>query len=232
MNHRELLPDYVLGLLSEKENQEVESYLVSSSAARAELAQLQKTLVRLSESVPEQTPQISFAAIQQRLKQPLLTLEPSSPRYSGWAKQLREWRNYALAASLALAIIGFSWALQLQKQLGQTQAETRKINYWLAHNNVKVSLLSPAYDAAEVENYGSLILLEDGRCLFIMKYDPPAGKSYQVWGQKYNLRTSLAISQTRLIEVKYTDYEVLGVSLEPYGGSPEPTETLSRVSTR
>jgi anti-sigma-K factor RskA len=230
MNPRELLPDYVLGLLSEKEKQEVEGYLASSSAARAELIRLQKTLVKLSESIPEQTPQTSFASIQQRLKQPI-TLEPSPPRYSGWAKQFREWRNYALAASVALAIVGFSWALQLQKQLGQTQTESYRINYWLAHDNVRVAMLKPAYETSDVENYGSLILLEDGRCLFVMKYDPPPGKSYQVWGQKDNQRTSLAVSQTRLIEVTYTDYEVIDISLEPYGGSLEPTQTLSRVST-
>ena len=161
MNLHDLLPDYVLGLLSESERLEVEKYLASSGAARAELNRLQKTLVQLSEAVPAQTPQSSFEDIQKRLKQP--ALEPSKPRYSGWNKQLREWRNYALTASVALAIIGFSWALQLQKQLGQTQADQRKVNYWLAHDNVKTVMLSPVDYNSDIKNYGNVILLEDGQ---------------------------------------------------------------------
>lgn len=228
MNPHDLLPDYVLGLLSPQEIQEVERYLASSGAARVELEKLQKTLVQLSESVPSQTPKSSFEDLQKRLRQPSPALEPSKPRYS---KQFREWRNYALAASIALAIIGFSWALQLQKQLGQTRAEQSKVNYWLAHDNVKTVMLSPIDYNTDVKNYGSVILLEDGRCLFILRQEPPAGKSYQVWGQTETEPVSLAISQQRLIEVQYSEYQVIGVSLEPLGGSPKPTQPLSRIST-
>ncbi len=228
MNLNDLLPDYVLGLLSPEERLEVEKYLASSGAARAELSRLQKTLIQLSEAVPAQTPKSSFEDIQKRLKQPVL--EPSKPRYSGWNKQLREWRNYALTASVALAIIGFSWALQLQKQLGQTQAEQNKVNYWLAHDNVKTVMLSPLVQDTDVKNYGSVVLLEDGRCLFMLRNEPPKGKSYQVWGHMNGVPTSLAISQTRLIEVNYGDYKKIGISLEPYGGSPQPTQPLSQIS--
>jgi anti-sigma-K factor RskA len=234
MNPRELLPDYVLGLLSKEEKLEVETYLASSSTAQQELANLQKTLVKLTESIPGQSPQSSFRNIQQRLRQPAKPLEASTPRYSGsnrWSKQLREWRNYALTASVALAIIGFAWALQLKKQLTQTYAEQNKVNYWLTHDNLRAFNLSPIVQDPNLKSYGSLILLEDGRCLFVLKENPPAGKSYQVWGQKNGESFSLAVSQVKLIEVKYTDYEVIGVSLEPYGGSPAPTQPLSRVAT-
>ncbi len=235
MNPRELLPDYVLGLLSEKEKLEVETYLANSQAAQEELSNLQKTVVKLTESIPEQTPQSSFQAIQQRLKQPIKTLEPSKPRYSGWNKQLREWRNYALTASVALAIIGFSWALQLQKQLGQTQAEQSKINYWLAHDKVSVFVLTPHSQDVSTSNlstgnYGTAILLEGGRCLLVLKSEAPYGKSYQVWGQTNGNSVSLAISHDKLIEIDYTGYEAIEVSLEPYGGSTQPTQLLSRFS--
>jgi anti-sigma-K factor RskA len=229
MNPFDLLPDYVLGLLTESEKLEVEKYLASSGAARAELIKLQKTLVSLSEAMPEQTPKTTFKDIQNRLKQPVSA--PAKPRYTIWTRQLREWRNYALAASITLAFIGFSWALQLQKQLQQTQAEQRKVNYWLAHDNVKTVVLNPVDNNPDIRNFGSVVLLEDGRCLFMLYNDPPAGKSYQVWGQGYNDPVSLAVSQSKFIEVNYTEYKVLGVSLEPYGGSPEPTQPLSRIST-
>lgn len=228
MNPIDLLPDYALGLLSESERLEVETYLASSSAARAELLKLQQTLISLSEAVPEQTPKTTFKDIQAHLKQPIPLLTKPKSR---WTKQLKEWRNYALAASMVLALIGFSWALQLQKQLQQTQAEQHKINYWLAHDNIKTMTLHPLENNIDVKTYGNAILLEDGRCLFVLYSDPPPGKSYQVWGQGHDKPVSLAISQSKLIEVQYSDYKVIGVSLEPYGGSPVPTQPLSRIST-
>jgi anti-sigma-K factor RskA len=232
MNPREMLPDYVLGLLSAQERLEVEQYLAGSSVARAELASLQQTLVKLSEALPEQVSQSTWQDVQQRLQRPAGSYKPltRAVKQPWWQNQAREWRNYALAASLMLAVIGFGWALNLQKQLAQSKAEQNKITYWLGHDNIRTLTLTPVSQNV-TDNYGTILLLEDGRCLFMLKNPPPIGKSYQVWGQLDGQSTSLAVSQNRLIDVKYTDYETVGVSLEPLGGSPMPTQPLSRVPT-
>jgi anti-sigma-K factor RskA len=240
MNPRELLPDYVLGLLSPEETKVVEAYLLDSSVARAELATLQQTFVKLTESVPSETPKTSWQDVQQRLstakkhtsqqKQSFAKVRPV------WYQQLREWRNYALAASLALAVIGFSWGLNLQRQLAQTRTEQNKLTYWLNHDDARTMTLKPTSGTAMPEDIGLVLLLPDGRCLFILKNAPPPDKSYQAWGQDSKAEQdkgqpiSLGVSNGRLIEVTYTGYDVIGVSLEPEGGSPAPTQPLGRTS--
>jgi anti-sigma-K factor RskA len=241
MNPRELLPDYVLGLLSPEETKVVEAYLLDSSVARAELATLQETFVKLTESVPSETPKTSWKDVQRRLAagnqaEMKRTTTKQTRTRPVWHKQLREWRNYALAASLALAIIGFSWGLSLQRQLTQTRTEQNKLSYWLNHDDARTMTLKPISGTAMSEGIGLVLLLPDGRCLFILKNAPPPDKSYQAWGQDSKAEQdkgqpiSLGVSNGRLIEVSYTGYDTIGVSLEPKGGSPAPTQPLGRTS--
>lgn len=230
MNERDLLPDYVLGLLSPEETLAVEKYLADSSTARAELQALQRTLVKMSESAPVSTPQTSFEEIQRRLAtakqseskpQPV----PVKPGKSFWYRELRDWHNYAVAASLALAILGLSWGWNARQEARRIETENETLNEWLAYGDLSMTSLRDANDNA----IGTVLISPRNYALFVLNTPPPAGKSYQAWGRTNGTITSLAITENRLIPVKSEGFERIGVSLEPLGGSPQPTQPLGNI---
>jgi anti-sigma-K factor RskA len=230
MNPRELLPDYVLGLLSPEETLAVEKYLEGSSSARAELQALQKTLIKLSENAPMATPQISFQDIQRRLaiaKQTESKTQPVpvKPNKPFWYKELHDWHNYAVAGSLALAILGLSWGWNARQEAKRIEAENDTLNEWLAYGDLSMVGLRDQAD----NPIGTVLVSPRDYALFILNTPPPAGKSYQAWGRANGTITSLAITENRLIAVKSEGFERIGVSLEPLGGSPQPTQPLGGI---
>ncbi len=227
MNPRELLPDYVLGLLSPAEKQAVENYLESSSTARSELEALQKTFIKLSESTPPATPQTSFQDLQRRLENAKPSHhQPVKAEKSFWYKELRDWHNYALAASLALAAIGFSWGYNARQEAQRIEGENTTLNEWLAYGDLRMTKLNNENS----EQIGTVLISPRDYALFVLDTPPPAGKSYQAWGRVNDTVTSLAISEERLIPIKTDGFERVGVSLEPLGGSPQPTEPLGGIA--
>lgn len=233
MNPRELLPDYVLGLLSPEEASAVEKYLEGSSSARAELESLQKTFVKLSESTPVATPSTSLQDIQRRLtnvkpshQQPTpVNIAPLKTTQPWWYKELRDWHNYALAASLVLAVIGFSWGYNARQEASRIEAENTTLNEWLAYGDLRMTKLNNESN----QQIGTVLVSPRDYALFILDTPPPTGKSYQAWGRVNDTITSLAITEKRLIPIQTDGFERVGVSLEPLGGSPQPTNPLGGI---
>lgn len=224
MKERELLPDYLLDSLSPQDKQAVEKYLEGSSAARAELQTLQQTLIKLSESVPSATPQTSFQDIQRRLN--IAKSSESQPQPTPdkpfWYKELLEWRNYALVASLVLAVIGWNRSWNTQQEAKRIAAENETLNEWLAYGDLSMTSLRDTND----NTIGTVLISPRNYALFILNTPPPPGKSYQAWGRVNDTVTSLAITEDRLIPIKTQGFERIEVSLEPRGGSPQPTQPL------
>jgi anti-sigma-K factor RskA len=225
MNPRELLPDYVLGLLSPEETLLVEKYLEGSSTARAELKTLQQTFVRLSENAARELPQTTLADVQRKLAtakhQTLSEKTFSKPP----ATFRHDWRNYALAASLLLAATGVFWGFTARQQTILLQSENETIGHWLAYGDLSMVSLKDENDTA----IGTVLVSPRDYALFILNTPPPAGKNYQVWGRVKDTVTSLAVSKDRLLEVNCKGFERVGVSLEPAGGSPQPTKPLGGI---
>jgi anti-sigma-K factor RskA len=229
MNPRELLPDYVLGLLSLEEKVLVEKYLADSSTARAELQALQQTFIKLSENAPSALPKTSYQDLQRRLRTAKQTpTKPTPPIKTTkplWHKELREWRNYAIAASLALAVLGWSWSWNTQQEAKRIATENETLNEWLAYGDLTMSPLKDEGNNA----IGTVLVSPRNYALFILNTPPPAGKSYQAWGRVNGTVTSLAVAENRLIPVNCKGFERIGVSLEPAGGSPQPTQPLGGI---
>jgi hypothetical protein len=76
---------------------------------------------------------------------------------------------------------------------------------------------------------GTVLISPRDYALFVLNTPPPAGKSYQAWGRVNGTVTSLAITEDRLIPVRSEGFERIGVSLEPLGGSPQPTQPLGGI---
>ena len=235
------LTDYALGLLEPAEAAEIEILLERSEAARADLSSLNASLVTLTEALPPLEPPVrAWDALQARLESlpeitpvvapPVLQRPPSRP-YLAWA----------VAACLALVAAGeLVWVQRLQQQLqtaSQQQArETTLVADFLGAPQVKKILLY----GRQREGLGSVLAHPGGDALFVLGKAPPAGQSYQAWGHSSNdwepgsgeQLTSLEVSNSPVFAVATQRFTALYLSLEPLGGSPQPTYPLSRVSLR
>ena len=238
----ERLTDYALGLLGPDEVAELEALLKRSEAARADLKSLNASLVTLTEALPPlEPPMRAWDALQARLESspaatpavtstaPPVRQRPPSRPYLGWA----------LAACLALVAAGeLVWVQRLQQQLNlasqQQVRETTLVADFLSAPQVKkISLYG-----RQREGLGSVLARPSGGALFVLGKAPPPGQSYQAWGHVGNdwepgsdeQLTSLEVSNSPVFEVATQKFTALYLSLEPVGGSPQPTYPISRVS--
>lgn len=250
MNARDLLSDYAFGELDPEATAEVEALLASSAEARAELRQLQAALVRLSETLPPVTPPAGsweqlaarIAAFDDRFSLEATSASPTtvpkmaptrlpptrSPMNSGWL-------GWSLAACLALVAVGEGlWLDRSQRASREVQTEARLVAAYLGDPQVERLGLQ----GRERERLGSVLTDTAGRALFVLDAPPPAGQSYQAWGHSSDgwepgsseQLTSLAVSESSIFEINTQPFVALYVSLEPRGGSVQPTFPLSRVS--
>lgn len=209
-NLRELLPDYALDLLGDEERQLLEAQLGADPELHRELEDLQHTLYRLPESLTPVTPPPGvFAKVQRRTSSRRLWL-----------------RAAAAAAILALLWLGsFSFNQYVQNRvLAQEQA---KVSSWMSNPKAEWRLLKDASG----QSFGTMLWLPDGRCLIVLSEVAPQGKVYQAWGRRVGENPiSLGTFSGRVFETHYQEFQTMGVSLEPPGGSPQPTHPLGRVA--
>lgn len=216
----ELLPDYALGLLAPGEAAELEVHLAQCERCRAELRRLNEVMARWVDELPGEAPPELWPQIAARLSQPSQTSPPPAARRTRpW------WQPWLLAASLLAAALGLGWGGWQAGLNRQLSGEQRKVAAWLSRDDVRVLAL-PEVDGRRV---GSVLLLSDGRALFVMREAPADSLAYQAWGHRDGERVPLGLSSGTLLEVPYQGFEFIGLSLEPKGGSPQPTRPLGRV---
>lgn len=239
MNAQERLPEYALGTLEPAEMAEVEVLLATSEEARTELRQFRETLVTLTEGLPPVQPpmgvwdklqvQLEPTPIAARTPPPVIKMpkRPPSRGYFAWG----------LAACLALVAAGeLLWVNSAQRAYQQVQREAYLVtNFLSAPETQRISLRG-----RQRQGIGSVLMRPDGEALFVLREPPPEGRSYQAWGHTSDdwepssreRLTSLSISDDQVFEVDAENYVALYLSLEPTGGSPQPTYPVSRVSLR
>ena len=208
----ELLPDYLSGDLSPQERRDLERHLETCETCRRELQGLERTLVTLIDQLPPMpVPSGSWQAIERRI---------------GSGQRRWRWEPFAVAAGLILAAVSGVWGLSEQRTARQLRAEQRKVAGWLSRPDMRALPIDGGG-----ERIGGVLLLGDGRALFVLDEYPPRGRAYQAWGRRDDEVVPLETTQRRILEVRYQDFERIGVSLEPPGGSSTPTEPLGTVPT-
>ncbi|HEX7021495.1 MAG TPA: anti-sigma factor [Trueperaceae bacterium] len=227
MSHpQDLLPDYALGTLGAEERARVEAHLEDCEACRTEVRRTSESLVRLVEALPEAPPPPgAWDAIQARL--PAASSEvPAGVSQGPTRRPARSsWRGWAALAALVLVLAGGWWGFGEVRQVERLRAEQQQVARWLAQPQVeRMPLLDKAGD-----KLGGLLMLPDGRALFVLQHPPAAGRAYQAWGHKGDRLVSLGVFERPVFEVPYEDYEALYLSLEPEAGSGRPTHGLAAV---
>lgn len=180
MSPHDNLAEYVLGTLAPAEEAEVEAYLARSQDARAELRELQASLVALTESLPAATPRAEvWTNIQAQLaaersetaSRPVddkpLTFRPARRSY---ANRL----SWPLAACLGLvALTSLFWGFRSYSAYQKVAGETLLIAGFLAEPLVQKRTLRGPDD----KGLGGVLFGPEGRALFVLDRAPGPGLS-------------------------------------------------------
>ena len=198
----ELLPDYVLGLLTPERTAAVEAHLAGCEACQEEAWRLGAPLVFMTEALPqrEAPPPRVWEGIEARLRDERRELRsvqiqeaepiaeagedeafPYVPQLGGIPTRYG-WLA-AACVSLLLVLSGV-WGFENYRALQRAQDDTRLLSAFLAR---------PGVDRVVLENVlangtngpgglGSILLAPDGEALFVLEEPAPPGRAYQAWG--------------------------------------------------
>ncbi|MEW6420369.1 MAG: anti-sigma factor [Deinococcota bacterium] len=210
----DLLPGYVLGDLAAQEAETVEVHLLGCPSCRAEVARLWDALFSLADDLPAAAPSAGTWDRIQARRQPLRVQPPHRSVWPWWSA----------AAVVALLALGGSVTWSQFHPARQASVER-----WEAPGVTRLVLIS-----REGTPFGSLLVRPDGQALVMLNRPAPNGQVYQAWGRqaqgpRAGVPVSLGITDGRVMQVVWTGFDSVGISVEPMGGSPAPTHPLGRV---
>ena len=221
----DLLPAYALGILDADEADHVGEHLLSCWICRAESSTFQETAEQLSFAAPVAVPSPDlknrlFQRVQSVRPQPHV---PAQAARRAWLERLLPvWGLLSLGLIIALA----AFNLSLWQRLNQLEFIT-------APGGMRAIPLSAANAASDAT--GFVIVSGDGDSgALIVDGLPPLGEDqqYQLWLIRAGERTSGAIFSTdeknyggtRIrVAGSLLEYSAVDVTIEPAGGSPQPT---------
>jgi len=252
----ELLPFYALDALSDEEREQVESYLAEHPEVREQIGDLHSTAAALPYAVTPVEPQrrlkealMARVAVDERSR--------ASEQKQAPAPRQNRWANLFPAFSLAVATVAVVWAVILNIQLSQLRSDVGAMGKALVAQSNSLAQINaklpqtPASAARTISLKGTNVqpraqgqliadLTSDSAVLVITGLGPlEAGKTYQVWlidagGPKNaGLLTVDAHGQGVLIvssDAQIGSFKALGISIEPDGGSPQPTGDIVVLS--
>jgi len=239
----ELLPFYALGVVSEEERSQVEAWLAGHPERRAEADEMAWAAQSLARLAPPVAPAEAIRP----------TLMERARRSRGRIASRRVlWTMPAFAgASLALAIVAIAWASSLRAEVNQVQLEAAQMRATLdAQAQLLADLGSPAARLVEIPGtsarpQASARLFADpesvSAVIVVSGLSPnPAGSVYQLWlirgdvvvgaGLFHVDAAGRATARVHSSE-RVGEYDALGVSIEPEGGSDQPTGDIVLLGT-
>lgn len=256
--HEALLDDvavYALGSLPPGEAEKVRAHLATCEECREEYAQLRPAagaLAYSAEACPDQEHGAVVASplLKARIMQQVRREAPAPPKSN--VAEMRAvrpivWPAYAVAAAcLVIALVTGIMNISLNDQMRQTRAELAQIDGQnhrlladLAHQRTEAAdLVSPDSERYGVD-HGQIV--RHGKRLYLAMEalpPPPKGKVYQAW----TLRSGAARMSPSVtfvpnaggvavvpVPVDASTIGAVAVSIEPDGGSKQPTSTPTFV---
>jgi anti-sigma-K factor RskA len=247
----ELLPFYALDALTDEERELVESYLLEHPEAREQINDLRAGASALPYGIspvepPRQVKEALMARVNADAEARARTSIQTPQRSSGRSR----FANLFQALSLGAAAIAMIWAIVLSAQVSRLQNEISGLHDTLAKQSHSLEQIianlpkSPPSNVITVSIKGTNIepgihgqLIADPKeqsAVLVISGLPKleANKTYQVWlGTGGSLVSAGLLSTDEngqgVVIVTSTEsigsFNQLGISVEPLGGSPQPT---------
>lgn len=227
---RDNLAAYALGALDEAEASALEAHLQTCETCRAELVEYQRVGSGLLAALP---PRPARAAVRRSLQQQFTSPASRARPVFGWSL------GRAVFGALLAVLIGLN--VLTVWQLASLRREQAEMNARDLTEQTAISMLAyPSTKTLAFEENGvsgSLLVDKKRNLVAVFAWNlatPPAGKTYQLWlidpqGNRTDggflvpedgypfVMAVIRVSQP------LTNFNGLGVTLEPAGGSPKPT---------
>ncbi len=231
MNHErfdELRDAFVLGALPEEERREFEEYLAAHPERRAEIEELGTVagLLALSPQEHEPSPELRSRILGEVGAE---AVHPAESRRS-WRALIGRFlgpRNLALGAATLLVIGLFSWSMLLQGEVQDLQGRVQS----LQNQPQGPQMIELGGAGTEQGARAEVVTLEGDRAVLVVEDMPPVpeGKTYQIWVIEDDVPKPSGLfkpeqdSVAAVVEHPLGGGDVIAVTVEPEGGSPEPT---------
>jgi anti-sigma-K factor RskA len=254
----ELFPFYALGALTDEERTQVDAYVAADADARARLNEAIRAAAALPYAAQPIAPRSHLKqAMLKRVKADAPsrladTQRPFSARVARWLDR-PAWRialPLVAVVSLIVAIVVGVWAISLNNEVNRLRVEQAALQReLLTQREVLAQIALPqarvmaiAGTKVQPNAYGQMIANPDGNSgvLIVADLAPlPSGKVYQFWLIKGDTPVSAGLfsvdTQGRgLLSVSTSEpigsFDAIGVSIEPEGGSPQPTGDIVMLS--
>jgi anti-sigma-K factor RskA len=214
----ELKDAFVLGALPDEERREFEEYLAAHPERQAEMDELGAVAGLLALSPQEQEPPPELR------RSIMAVVEAERPRAASGLARMREFlgiRSLALGAAALLVIGLFIWNVILQEHIHDLQSQAPRDGRLVAFEG------SGAARQARVE----VMILDGDRAVLMAEDMPPVPeeKTFQIWviendvpkpGGLFEPREEWVVTS---VEIPLDGADTIAVTVEPEGGSPQPT---------
>ncbi|MEU3263105.1 anti-sigma factor [Streptomyces bacillaris] len=227
---------YALHALPEDERREFERHLADCEACAQEVRELSATAARLGLAVAEAPPR----ELRERVLREITTVRQEAPshgrpgRTGGGVGRTGRWSTYALAACIAAAAAfgGVAvWQNRVAENARQEADRAQRQNEQLAQ-----VLSAPDAKTSSGELTGGargtvVVSQQENRAVFLASgmAPPPSGKVYQIWFNDEGTMRSAGLMDPRasddavLLDGPVDRATGMGITVEPAGGSAEPT---------
>ncbi|MEX2549574.1 MAG: anti-sigma factor [Nitriliruptoraceae bacterium] len=231
---------YVLDALPEDERERFEAHIQTCATCAEEVRELQETTSRLSGVLAEEPPpglRDQLLAAARHTPQEASVTDLASARRRGASAPSRASRLTAVAAGiLAIAVAGLGYvAFDLADRVAETEAAVQESEREV--DRFVELLAAPDADVVTAESEdGSrarvVLSAEQGQAVVVTEGLPPApsDRTYQLWLINADGATPAGLFDTEpdgraatLLTGDLAGSAAIGVTLEPAGGSPQPT---------
>jgi anti-sigma-K factor RskA len=220
---------YAVDAVDDIERASFERHLASCPTCRAEVASLREASALLADAATTIPP----PALRDAVLSDITRVRPLPPVTVGGPVHRRKWFP-ALVAAVVLALVGVGGAVwqPWRDDTSQTLSATDQVLQDPDAQRVSQELPNGATATVvrSSKEHRAVIVTED-------MPEPPAGKVYQLWLQTPTEDMVPAGvmptgGSTALLDGNADDAIGVGVSLEPAGGSPQPTEVVALLDLR
>lgn len=221
---------YALGALPDDERATVEAYLALHPERQAEIDDLAGVAGLLALAPPEHEPP---ADLRRRVME-VVESESASPRAarrpaSSWFGWLGGFRNVALGAAALLVVGLLSWNVLLQEDVQDLQGQVEEARSAGEAQETREIALGGTW--AEQGARAEVTALKDDRAILVVEDMPsiPEGRTGQVWvihdekPEPSGLLEPSGNMAATAITTPLKGADAIAVTVEPAGGSDEPT---------
>jgi anti-sigma-K factor RskA len=253
----ELLPFYALDALTQEERELVEEYLVEHPAARQQVEEMSRTVSTLPQGVvPVEPPRHVKTALMRRVTADA-EARPSAHAARQPSRRVTGFENFFRMLSLATAVVAIAWVIVLNIQVARLRNEISALNDRLTAQSESLeriitnlpqtnpsNVITVSLKGTEVQPQAQGQLIADPNsqsAVLVIVGLPPleAGQTYQVWLIDGGAPVSaglLTVDQNGqgvfvvTSEEEIGSFNSLGISVEPSGGSLQPTGDIVVLS--